>query len=148
MGFVFRKILFFCKVKLLVRKEENFLSFAIQGVPKNYGKADALSIASRVYPLSPDRVVFRLGLKSLIESTFNAFLQATKRFFAYALLHSKANAHATRPNFERCKFSLPKFFGTPCNKLQNYQNSNTVDPRYNAIEGTEEFSRYIESRLY
>jgi hypothetical protein len=29
-------------------------------------------------------------------------------------LHSKANAHATRPNFERCKFSLPKFFGTPC----------------------------------
>jgi hypothetical protein len=56
-----------------------------------------------------DRVTFHLGLKLLTESTLNAFLQATKRFFAYALLHSKANAHAIRPNFERCNFSLPKF---------------------------------------
>jgi hypothetical protein len=88
----------------------------LQGVPKNFDKADAFSTASRVCPSSFDRMVFRLGLKSLIESTFNAFLQATKRFFAYTLLHSKADAHATRPNFERCKFSLPKFFGTPCIK--------------------------------
>jgi hypothetical protein len=78
-------------------------------------KADALPTASHIYSLFFDRVVFRLGLKSLIESTFSAFLQATKRFFAYALLRSKANVHTTRPNFERCKFSLPRFFKSRCN---------------------------------
>jgi hypothetical protein len=94
----------------------------IQGVSKNYDKADALSIASRVRPLFLDRVVFRLSLKSLIESTFNAFLQAKKRFL---LTHSCIQKQTRTPLdqiLSDANFHCQNFLEHSVLKKQHYAN--------------------------